>query len=171
MNQPFRVCSTCRAPIGYGAKYFRCSVSTCNQKRLALYFCSVPCWDAHVPGAKHRDAWAEEAVAPAEPLDEAPPLRRIVTSAAPAPDRTSAADSEESDSDVLVVVSKFKKYVTDRSGMNTSQAVMGTLSKHLRAVADRAIQEAQAHGRKTVLDRDVEEAVRKFGRAPDGAPR
>jgi len=64
MSEQFRRCSTCKAPIAYGAEYYTCSVSTCNQKRLALFFCSVPCWDAHVPGARHRDAWAEKQVAP-----------------------------------------------------------------------------------------------------------
>lgn len=167
MTSPFRVCSTCRAPIAYGAKYFRCSVSTCNQKRTALYFCSLPCWDAHVPGARHRDAWAEEATAPTEALEEVAPARRIVTAGVPVADRSVSEASDEGESEVLVVVSKVKKYIADRSGMNTSQSVMNVLSAHLRVVADRAIQEAQAHGRKTVLDRDMEEAVRKFGRAPE----
>lgn len=97
----------------------------------------------------------------AEP--ETPVVRKIVGTkpAEPAP-----AASSEDEADVLVVVSRFKKYVADRSGMNTSAGVMPVLSKHLRALADRAIQEAEAHGRKTVLERDVEEAVRRFGRAP-----
>lgn len=166
MSQYYRVCSTCRTPIAYGAKYYRCSVSTCNQKRTGLYFCSVPCWDAHVPGAKHRDAWAEEAVAPTEADDEAPAARRIVTTASADSRTASPTAQEDGDPEILVVVSKFKKYVADRSGMNTSQGVMPALSKHLRAIADRAVQEAGAHGRKTVLDRDIEEAIRKFGRAP-----
>lgn len=164
MTEAFRVCSTCRTPIAYGAKYFRCSVSTCNQKRTALYFCSVPCWDAHVPDARHRDAWAEEVVAPSGPSPETPAVRKIV-GAKPA-ETAAAAPSAEDDADILVVVSRFKKYVADRSGMNTSAGVMPVLSKHLRALADRAIREAEANGRKTVLDRDVEEAVRRFGRAP-----
>lgn len=164
MTEAFRVCSTCRTPIVYGAKYFRCSVSTCNQKRTALYFCSVPCWDAHVPEARHRDAWAEEALAPSGPEPETPTVRKIV---ATKPAETAAAVSTaEDDADILVVVSRFKKYVTDRGGMNTSAGVMPVLSKHLRALADRAIREAEANGRKTVLDRDVEEALRRFGRAP-----
>jgi hypothetical protein len=60
----FKVCSICRKPIGFGQKYFACSVSTCNSKRMALFFCSIGCWDAHLPTARHRDAWAEEKVAP-----------------------------------------------------------------------------------------------------------
>ncbi len=91
-------------------------------------------------------------------------MRKIV-GAKPA-ETAAAAPSAEDDADILVVVSRFKKYVADRSGMNTSAGVMPVLSKHLRALADRAIREAEANGRKTVLDRDVEEAVRRFGRAP-----
>ena len=60
----FKVCSICRKPIAFGQKYFACSVSTCNRQRMALYFCSIGCWDAHLPTARHRDAWAEEKVAP-----------------------------------------------------------------------------------------------------------
>jgi len=57
--------------------------------------------------------------------------------------------------DVLIVVSKMKKYIKDRSGMNTSDAVAEDLSEHVRAVCDDAIRAAAADGRKTVLDRDV----------------
>ncbi|MBM4370802.1 MAG: hypothetical protein FJ098_04065 [Deltaproteobacteria bacterium] len=57
-------CSTCRNPIPPGARYWVCSVSTCNRKRTGLFFCSPPCWDAHVPLMNHRDAWAEERRAP-----------------------------------------------------------------------------------------------------------
>jgi ATP-dependent 26S proteasome regulatory subunit len=57
--------------------------------------------------------------------------------------------------DVLVVVSKVKKYVRDRSGMNTSDAVAEALGAHVRKVCDDAIRNAVRDGRKTVLDRDV----------------
>lgn len=63
-DPPFKVCSICRAPIPFDGPYYRCSVSTCNRSRTAYYFCSVGCWDAHVPTMRHRDAWAEEARAP-----------------------------------------------------------------------------------------------------------
>ena len=49
---PFAVCSMCRKPIQLGAKYWRCSVSTCNSGRIKLMFCSVACWDAHLPTAQ-----------------------------------------------------------------------------------------------------------------------
>ena len=57
--------------------------------------------------------------------------------------------------DVLVVVSKVKKYIRDRSGMNTSDAVAEALGAHVRKVCDDAIRNAARDGRKTVLDRDV----------------
>jgi len=60
----WRRCSNCKAEIGFGKKHFVCSVSTCNRKRTGLVFCSVECWDAHLPTARHRDAWALEKVAP-----------------------------------------------------------------------------------------------------------
>ncbi len=173
MNDYFRHCSTCKAPIQYGAEYYKCSVSTCNHSRTGLFFCSVECWDAHVPGARHRDAWAEkerapsrEAAAAREAASEAAPsaVRRVVTTATPT--TASVDDSSGGDGDeVLVVVSKLKKYIKDRAGMNTSTDVVGPLSDHLRRVSDAAIAEAQKDGRKTVLERDFVEAIRRFGRA------
>ena len=46
-----------------GQKYWRCSVSTCNSGRVKLAFCSVACWDAHLPTARHRNASAIEEIA------------------------------------------------------------------------------------------------------------
>jgi histone H3/H4 len=176
MSEQFRRCSTCKAPIAYGAVYYTCSVSTCNQKRLALFFCSVPCWDAHVPGARHRDAWAEKQVAPAGPAAESEGARasqevdsarrrivgRAVSPANPTPNED---DHTSADSDVLVVVSKLKAYIRARSAMNTSSGVAEVLSDHLRTIARDAIREAGKNGRKTVLDRDV---MAVLGRRNDG---
>src|SRR6478752_7722524 len=109
MSEPqhFRLCSTCKTPIAFRAKYYVCSVSTCNRRPTALYFCSVPCWDAHVPDARHRDAWAEEATAPsleeflAERASSTPEggssdaaRRRVVSTAAPAAKAESDGDDE-----------------------------------------------------------------------------
>ena len=60
----WRRCSSCKSDIGFGADYWVCNVSTCNRKRTGLVFCSVSCWDAHLPIARHRDAWAEERISP-----------------------------------------------------------------------------------------------------------
>lgn len=66
MAELFGVCSMCRKPIHIGAKVYRCSVSTCNSGRIKLVFCSLGCWDAHLPTARHRSASVIEEVARAE---------------------------------------------------------------------------------------------------------
>ena len=60
----WKKCNSCKKPIGYSAIYRVCNVSTCNRKRLGLSFCTVSCWDAHLPFANHRESWAEERKAP-----------------------------------------------------------------------------------------------------------
>ncbi|MFH1529463.1 MAG: hypothetical protein ABIK09_01880 [Pseudomonadota bacterium] len=60
----WRLCSSCKKPLAFGAIYWVCNVSTCNRKRTGLTFCSVTCWDAHVPLMNHRESWAEERRAP-----------------------------------------------------------------------------------------------------------
>lgn len=59
-----------------------------------------------------------------------------------------------SDKEVLIVVSKLKKYVKESSGMNTSSAVAEVLSEKIRALCDQAVETARSDGRKTVMDRD-----------------
>jgi len=159
----WKICSTCKRPLEFEQKYWVCSVSTCNRKRTGLYFCSVPCWDAHVPEARHRDAWAEERKAPtatewqrqreAEERDGDAP-----TEAAEAPRRriVSGGEGDDLPREVLIVVSKLKAYVRARSDMNTSDSVTGVLSDHLRKLCNEAIRNAARDGRKTVLDRDFE---------------
>jgi hypothetical protein len=63
MPETFAVCSMCRKPIAMNTKFFRCSVSTCNSGKVRLMFCSLSCWDAHLPNARHRSAFATEEVA------------------------------------------------------------------------------------------------------------
>jgi histone H3/H4 len=58
-------------------------------------------------------------------------------------------------SDVLVVASKVKSYIKDKSQMNTSGSVPEELSKRVAALLDKAIENAKADGRKTVMDRDI----------------
>lgn len=150
------VCSACRKEIGYGARHWVCSVSTCNRERTRLVFCSVPCWDSHVAVLRHRDAWAVEATAPAAPpAAPAPSAPAVTFSPAAAEVPRPAPVGSVDESEILVVVSKVKKYVRDRSGMNTSDAVAAVLSDHIRGLCDLAIRAAGADGRKTVLERDV----------------
>lgn len=158
-------CSICKKPIGFVAPYFGCSVSTCNRKRTGLYFCTVQCWDAHLPMMRHRDAWAEQRTSPTR--DEW--QRQLAEEREVGPDETTESEivpqpkrrivgAESSDEalpkDVLVVVSKLKAYVKARSGMNTSDTVVGAISDHLRKLCDEAIRNAARDGRKTVMDRD-----------------
>jgi histone H3/H4 len=56
--------------------------------------------------------------------------------------------------DILVVTSKLKNYVKEKSEMNTSGGVPETLSALLRSLCDQAIENARRDGRKTVMDRD-----------------
>ncbi|MCH7505021.1 hypothetical protein IID04_05270 [PVC group bacterium] len=60
------------------------------------------------------------------------------------------------DDKVLVVVSKLKNYVREKSGMNTSGNVAPKLSEKVRELCDQAIEVAKADGRKTVMDRDFQ---------------
>jgi len=193
MAETWLLCSACRTDIPYSSKYFQCSVSTCNRARMRLVFCSVGCWDSHLATLRHRDAWAEDKIAPSkaewereqasmaasapEPPRPAPPqvrpaapdpARRVVAAptasssvtATPAAATGGPVLSEVTDRDILVVVSKLKKYIKDRSGMNCSDAVADVLSDHVRVLCDESIRAAGRDERKTVLDRDVPRARR-----------
>jgi hypothetical protein len=206
MAETWLKCSACRSDIAFGSKYFQCSVSTCNRARTRLVFCSVPCWDSHVATLRHRDAWAEDKIAPSKAAWEreladqpaesprpppvaprpaapapapmarsapagvptpaaAPPAapRRIVGEppSAPTPAPGGPALQDVADRDILIVVSKLKKYIKDRSGMNCSDSVAEALSDHVRALADESIRAAGRDERKTVLDRDVPRPPRR----------
>jgi hypothetical protein len=106
---------------------------------------------------------AQSNVQPSRPMPTAPTpasvtTRRVVGDASPATAAAvegSATLSDTFDREVLIVVSKMKKYIKDRSGFNCSDAVAEYLSDHVRAVCDEAIRAAGRDERKTVLDRDV----------------
>jgi len=157
----FSKCSTCKKPIAYSADYYKCSVSTCNRKAMALFFCTVDCWDAHVPDANHRDAWAEKETAPAGPEPEtatAPKVRKVV-GVRPAAAEVSA-DEGDLPRDVLIVMSKLKNYIKARSGFRVSDGVSDPLSDAVRRLCVLAIKSAAMNERGTVLARDVEAAMR-----------
>ena len=168
---PWRRCSACKKPIALGAVYWACNVSTCNQKRTALSFCSVSCWEVHLPGANHREAWAVEKRAPTAPESTQPAsgaglpggqsrrpesggVRRLVRSTVPP---ASAPKAEKVPREVLIVASRLKDYVRARVGYNTSDRVLEPLSDIVRRVVDEAIENARRDGRMTVLDRDLPE--------------
>lgn len=157
----FRHCSTCKKPILYGGRYYKCSVSTCNRRPTALYFCSVPCWDAHVPDARHRDAWAEEETAPAGPeIKEPHGVARKIVATGSLLRTESTPHNPALPQDVLTVMSKVKGYVKASSDMKTSDGVSEPLSDHLRMVLERAIESARTNERRTVLARDIDAALK-----------
>lgn len=153
-------CSSCKKPIHFGSTYYVCSVSTCNGIRTGYVFCSVPCFERHLPIARHKDAGAIEKKAPtsgsidATPTTSAVPAARVYATSQP---KTATASlSNNMSREVLVIASRLKEYIHARSEYNTSGAVMDVLSDHLRIVCDRAIDNARAEGRRTVMDRDFE---------------
>ena len=169
-DRGWRRCSACKKPIGFGETYWTCSVSSCNRARTALFFCSVSCWEVHLPVARHREAWAEEQTAPreseaaAEASAAAPRKRRRLIRAGQKPARTGAGSSGAGSPsgvpsgvprEVLVIASRLKEYIRATSGFSTSDRVLEPLSEIVRDVCDRAARNAAAEGRKTVLDRDV----------------
>ncbi len=179
MAERWRRCSACKKDIALASVYWVCSVSTCNRARTALVFCSVDCWEIHLPTERHREAWAVEARAPKVPDPSEGVVRMRATSGhglvsgsgsapkapvgpgggsgAGSPSRrpSAAAEEESSPTDILVVASKLKDYVREGSGFHTSDRVMLVLSDVLRKLCDQAIGNARRAGRDTVLDRDL----------------
>jgi hypothetical protein len=174
----WRRCSTCKSDIDFQQLYWVCNVSTCNRKRTGVIFCSVSCWEAHVPVMRHRESWAVEKTSPTrdawareQTASEAAarPATSSKTSASstgepkrearrtlvrPAASPSSAPASSEIPHDILIVASKMKNYIRAVSGMNTSDSTLEALSDHVRALCDRAIREAGHQERKTVMGRD-----------------
>ena len=154
----WRRCSACKESIRLGARYWTCNVSTCNQKRTGLVFCTVSCWEVHLPTANHRETWAVECTAPLEPEAPTPTSgpkpekrgrRRIVTGTPPP---SAPADRPE---EILIIASRLKDYIRGSSGFNTSEKALGPLSRIVRRACDEAIENASRDGRRTVLDRDI----------------
>lgn len=146
----WKKCSTCKKPIGYADRYWICNVTTCNTKRLGLAFCSVACWDGHVPVVRHRDSWSIEKKAPTKDAWE-----REQRGETAERDDEEPMDPKELEKEVLVVASKLKAYIKTKSdGMATSGEVLDILSDKLRRACDEAILSARQDGRKTVMARD-----------------
>lgn len=158
-NTTWRKCSTCKKDIPLNTKYYECSVSTCTGQRTGYVFCSIPCWEVHLPGARHRDAGAIEKKSPSQvtPSTETVPKRIIVNSSAASGvslSKPAGVKKSSMDNEILVVVSKMKQYIRDISEMNTSEEVSQKLSELIRAQCDEAVENARADGRKTVMARD-----------------
>ncbi len=166
----WRPCSACKNQIHLGADYYACNVSTCNRKRTGLVFCSVTCWEVHLPIANHRESWAVEKKAPLskeEPSIPHSPRGAEESGSKPRPSQPSMGvrriargkpEKPASDgvpTEVLIVASRLKDYIRAKSGYNTSDRVVAPLSDIVRKVCDEAIRSAQRDGRMTVLDRDI----------------
>jgi hypothetical protein len=157
LENQWRRCSACKQPIAFAATYWACSVSTCNRERTALVFCTLSCWEVHLPGANHREAWAVEKQAPGSAGPAAGPAKAQESRSGPTrrmpvtPARAEPAVQGE----VLIVASRLKDYIRSRSGFNTSDRVLAPLSRIVRRICDEAIQSARLEGRTTVLDRDI----------------
>ncbi|MEN8182989.1 MAG: hypothetical protein ABFS46_10690 [Myxococcota bacterium] len=164
----WRPCSSCKTSIGFEKTYWVCNVSTCNRKRTGLVFCAVECWDSHLGVVNHRESFALERRSPsagqrsttngarpgtADPRGSrdgsARPPRRILPVARP-------AARDETPRDILIVATKLKAYVRARSGMNTSEKVLESLSDAVRRLCDEAIRRAGIAERKTLLSRDFD---------------
>ncbi len=160
MSDFYRNCSFCKKPIALATRYYVCSVSTCQRNATNFAFCSVDCWDAHLPTYRHKDAWAEERMSPrsaaeAEAQAPTPNVPHTKLKESPMSEETPKAEGSASE-DVLIVASKLKAYIRAKSGMNTSSNVVDVLSGKVRKLADQAIAKAQSEGRKTVMDRDFD---------------
>ena len=159
-GRQWRRCNACKQPIEFGATYYVCSVSTCNRKRTGMVFCSVSCWEVHLPIANHREAWALDKVAPsaAEAAAQAAgekPARAATRRRIARPGPESKASASDVPLEVLIVASRLKDYIRAKSGMKTSERVLEPLSRIVRQACDRAIRNAERDGRTTVLDRDM----------------
>jgi hypothetical protein len=107
---------------------------------------------------KHRDAYPEDGRSPtleeylrSNPDADHDQPRRIIVAQ---PSSTAADAAGDIPHDILIVASKLKDYVRVKSGLYTSQNVLGKLSDIVRRHVDSAIANAQNDGRKTVMDRD-----------------
>jgi len=166
-------CSSCKKEIKFKEVYFECNVTTCQGKRTGLVFCTVFCWERHLPGAKHRDAYAIEKLSPSLEIyknelileakinNPSSSLSTVSSSFAPStsttvsrPNPPSVVNNIALETEVLVVVSKMKNYIQAKADMNTSGDVSEILSHMIRRACDEAILNAKQAGRKTVMARD-----------------
>ena len=167
----FKKCSSCKKEIPYASSYYVCSVSTCRHKRKGFHFCSVPCWDAHLGYANHREAWAVEETAPAAAKIATKassadsnaagrePRRAVVSDSQPVTAGRTASVAEQAKAitaDTLVVVSKVKKLIKEQAGFSTSQCCIDALTQKVVEESLKGIANARSAERKTVMGRDIE---------------
>lgn len=153
----WRQCSRCKKGIPFQSRYYTCSVSTCNTRVTNYVFCSMPCFDQHLPIERHKSAGAidQKAPASAQANNSGNSGRRII----PQTPRTQLSKPSNRQiakgGEVLVIASRLKDFINQQSEFNTSAAVLDVLSDHLRHIAMQAIDNARSDGRKTVMEQDV----------------
>ncbi len=64
--------------------------------------------------------------------------------------------ADQVETETLVVTSKVKKLVRERSGFNSSQCFVDALTRKVVEESLKGIERAKAAGRKTVMGRDLE---------------
>jgi|GEM_PF-110943 len=168
----WRNCSSCRLPIGFKAPHFRCSISTCNKKRMFLAFCTLPCWEAHREEANHRDGWATRAVSPTreewqalvgDDRERQHEKQKRLAATEPkvlAAKMEAQAGIRKGPREMLIVASRFKAYVEAKAHMQVAEGVFPILSDHVRELVNRAAVLSTSDGRKTLLDRDITPLIR-----------
>ncbi len=158
MDQNFwRKCIVCKNEIAFRAKYYKCSVSSCDKKRAPAQFCSVSCWDVHRSVMNHKSAGADEYTSPskekwAQEQMNSPKVRVVRPQSSQ--EKITSTSSDMSSDEVLVVVSKLKAFVKEAFDLNTSADVIPVLSDVLRNECQKASQSAHRDGRKTLMARD-----------------
>ncbi len=162
-------CSNCKKEIPFSSLYYLCSVSTCRHKRTGLKFCSVPCWDAHLGYANHRESWAEEARSPSKseflaelktesstPAQPRSPIKKVISPSPSSPSSPATAQAQALPPvETLVVVSRVKDLINQQSQFNTSQCCIDALTKVVLTECLRGIEKAKLAGRRTVMGRDI----------------
>lgn len=157
----WRTCSACRSPIGVDTVYWVCNVSTCNTKRRGLFFCSVDCWETHLPVMRHRTAYAIERRSPSASALRQEQEQKAQKSTSKAKKAASTGGQSEFSAppdEVLIVASRLNDYVEEHYKLRVSKSALHGLSARLRRLADEAITRAGFDGRKTIMDRDFAHA-------------
>lgn len=145
-DNKWRLCGSCKKPIDLSSKYYACGISTCRKSA----YCSMPCFDDHSAIFRHKDAWAEEKVAPKVAEADPTASQSKIATARLAPGKS----AEDLPHDILIVASKLKDYIRVKSGMNMSANVLDRLSDMVRIQCNKAMERAEKDNRKTVMDRD-----------------
>lgn len=68
----------------------------------------------------------------------------------------SSVDTTSDGAEILVVVSKVKKLIKAKAGLNTGQCAIDALTRKVVTEVERGIENARKAGRKTVMGRDIQ---------------